>query len=114
MKILPLMLALCAGNIKEMREFLESSKYIDWDNHEVQKLTKSLSSGLSSEEEIAKNCFEWVRDNIKHSSDYKLNPVTCKASDVLKCQTGKWMDGAFFSAIAVHPTITCIGQGKQV
>ena len=29
-----------------------------------------------------------MRDEIKHSSDYQLNPVTCKASDVLKYQTG--------------------------
>jgi transglutaminase-like putative cysteine protease len=29
-----------------------------------------------------------VRDEIKHSSDYQLNPVTCKASEVLEYQTG--------------------------
>ena len=38
--------------------------------------------------DIAKSCFEWVRDEIKHSWDYKKNPVTCKASDVLKHGTG--------------------------
>ena len=32
--------------------------------------------------------FEWVRDNIKHSNDFKLNPVTCTASEVLKYKTG--------------------------
>ena len=71
-----------------MKKYLESSKYIDWNNSEIKELANFLSSDLSSEKEIAKNCFEWVRDNIKHSSDYKLNPVTCKASDVLKYQTG--------------------------
>jgi hypothetical protein len=29
-----------------------------------------------------------VRDDIRHSWDYKQNPVTCKASDVLKYRTG--------------------------
>jgi transglutaminase-like putative cysteine protease len=29
-----------------------------------------------------------VRDNIRHSWDYQLNPVTCKASDVLQHRTG--------------------------
>lgn len=32
---------------------------------------------------IAKRCFEWVRDEIKHSRDYGLQPVTCSASAVL-------------------------------
>jgi transglutaminase-like putative cysteine protease len=29
-----------------------------------------------------------VRDEIKHSVDYKMNPLTCRASDVLKYGTG--------------------------
>lgn len=33
-------------------------------------------------------CFEFVRDEIRHSSDFELNPVTCKASDVLRHGTG--------------------------
>lgn len=37
---------------------------------------------------ITKVCFEFVRDEIKHSWDYQLNPVTCRASDVLKHGTG--------------------------
>jgi transglutaminase-like putative cysteine protease len=71
-----------------MKKYLEVSKYIDWDNSEIISLAKSLSAGVSSVENITKNCFEWVRDNIKHSSDYKMNPVTCKASDVLIHKTG--------------------------
>jgi transglutaminase-like putative cysteine protease len=71
-----------------MKEYLQKSKYIDFDDAEVSKLAKSLSNGLASKEEIAKVCFEWVRDNIKHSVDFKLNPITCKASDVLKYKTG--------------------------
>ena len=71
-----------------MKKYLESSKYINWRNPEIKELAKFLSSGLLDEESISKNCFEWVRDNIRHSSDYKLNPVTCKASDVLIHKTG--------------------------
>jgi len=37
---------------------------------------------------IAKACFEWVRDNICHSFDFQMNPVTCRASDVLQHKTG--------------------------
>ena len=49
---------------------------------------KKLAEGSTSSEETARKCFEFVRDEIKHSWDYKLNPVTCKASDVLKYGTG--------------------------
>ncbi|MEL6456415.1 MAG: transglutaminase family protein, partial [Cyanobacteria bacterium J06623_5] len=37
---------------------------------------------------IARTCFEWVRDRIRHSYDYQLNPVTCRASEVLQHKTG--------------------------
>jgi hypothetical protein len=47
-----------------------------------------LAEGLFSDEDIARKCFIFVRDEIKHSLDFKLNPVTCKASDVLKYGTG--------------------------
>ncbi|VAW88452.1 Phosphonate ABC transporter phosphate-binding periplasmic component (TC 3.A.1.9.1) [hydrothermal vent metagenome] len=71
-----------------MEQYLEHSKYIDYENAKISALAKSLASNLNSKKEIAKVCFEWVRDNIKHSNDYKLNPVTCKASDVLNHKTG--------------------------
>ena len=74
--------------LRIMNEYLKSSKYIDHENSKITALAKSLSVGLTSQEEIAKACFEWVRDKIKHSVDFKLNPVTCKASDVLKHETG--------------------------
>jgi len=47
-----------------------------------------LASASKDKEEVAKICFEFVRDQIKHSLAYKLNPVTCKASEVLKHRTG--------------------------
>jgi len=71
-----------------MKNYLSASRYIDWESASIKSLAESLSSNDSSDEIIAKNCFEWVRDNIKHSSDYKMNPVTCKASDVLTHKTG--------------------------
>lgn len=49
---------------------------------------QSLSKGLSATEDVARVCFEFVRDEIKHSWDYEMNPVTCKASDVLQYGTG--------------------------
>ena len=49
---------------------------------------KTLAGEVSEPEEITRRCFEFVRDEIKHSWDYEQNPVTCKASDVLKHGTG--------------------------
>ena len=71
-----------------MDKYLATSHYIDWKDASITSLAASLSEGVVLQEIMAKNCFEWVRDNIKHSADYELNPVTCKASAVLKYRTG--------------------------
>lgn len=76
------------GFINNMKKYLEVSEYIDWDHPDIIKLANALSGDKRNELEITNRCFEWVRDNIKHSWDYKMNPVTCKASDVLKHGTG--------------------------
>ncbi|PLX79184.1 MAG: Cro/Cl family transcriptional regulator [Desulfuromonas sp.] len=71
-----------------MKRYLESSKHIDKDNPVVLAKAIELAAGLGSPEEIARRCFEFVRDEIKHSWDFRLNPVTCRASDVLSHGTG--------------------------
>jgi transglutaminase-like putative cysteine protease len=71
-----------------MKQYLESSEYIDWATPEVEAKAIQLAEGKSSEEEIAKACFEFVRDEIKHSWDHQLNPVASKASEVLEHKTG--------------------------
>ncbi len=71
-----------------MQKYLESNKYIDWATKKVLSQAKQLARGIYDKVEVAKACFEFVRDEIKHSGDYELNPVTCKASDVLKYGTG--------------------------
>ncbi len=70
------------------QEYLEATEIIDWQDPGILKLAQSLSLGKENPEGTAKACFEWVRDEIYHSSDYKMNPVTCIASDVLKFKTG--------------------------
>jgi len=71
-----------------MKKYLESTEYIDWENPDILICAKALAGSSSMQEDIARKCFEFVRDEIKHSWDYKLNPVTYKASDVLKHGTG--------------------------
>lgn len=71
-----------------MNDFVKPSKYIDSDHPAVVTKALELSNGTKDPVEVARKCFEFVRDEIKHSWDFQLNPVTCKASDVLKYGTG--------------------------
>jgi transglutaminase-like putative cysteine protease len=68
--------------------YLEATDVIDWRHSEVQALAKTLAQDASDPQEVAKRCFEWVRDEIKHSADFHLNPVTCSASQILQERTG--------------------------
>lgn len=68
--------------------FLSASKYVDFDDPVVAAKAAALAHSASSRTEIARRCFEFVRDEIKHSVDFMLGPITCKASDVLRHGTG--------------------------
>jgi transglutaminase-like putative cysteine protease len=71
-----------------MQRFLESSTYINWKSEAILQEAARLGRENHSEIALVKACFEFVRDEIRHSLDYQLNPVTCKASDVLNEGTG--------------------------
>ena len=71
-----------------LSNYLASSTYIDWQEPNVLAKAEQLAASCDNEESLVKACFEFVRDHIKHSADYRLNPVTCKASEVLTQATG--------------------------
>ena len=71
-----------------MNEFLKESELVNYSDVSIQSLASKLSNGLFLDEDIAKVCFLYVRDEINHSGDFKDNITTCKASDVLKHKTG--------------------------
>jgi transglutaminase-like putative cysteine protease len=71
-----------------MKKYLKNSHYIDFADSEIAERAAVLARGSLSEEELVEHCFLFVRDQIKHSWDFKLNPVTCRASDVLRHGTG--------------------------
>ena len=50
----------------------------------------TLAESLADDDPVvtAERCFHFVRDQIRHSGDHQLNPVTCRASDVLAHRTG--------------------------
>jgi len=74
--------------IHASKHYLANSEYIDWQHPLVSEKALELAKNCPNDEAVAKRCFEFVRDNIKHSWDYRQNPVTCKASDVLIHNTG--------------------------
>lgn len=71
-----------------MDAYLSASTYIDYEHPLVLAKAHQLANGLTDDLEIAKRCFHFVRDAIRHSWDYRQNPVTCRASDVLMHGTG--------------------------
>ncbi|MBN4050628.1 transglutaminase family protein, partial [Gammaproteobacteria bacterium AH-315-M22] len=71
-----------------MKKYLASSKHIDWHTPEILVKAKELATGIENKQAIAKVCFEFVRDEIKHSQDYQLDLISCKASDVLHYGAG--------------------------
>ncbi|NEQ27241.1 MAG: transglutaminase family protein, partial [Microcoleus sp. SIO2G3] len=71
-----------------MQPYLQASEIIDWHHPAVAELAQTIAAKQQTPIAIAQACFEWVRDEIRHSSDYSLNPVTCSASEVLEYKTG--------------------------
>lgn len=71
-----------------MNTYLESSDCIDWRHPLVSAKAGELAAGADDPVEIARRCFRFVRDEIRHSWDYRLNPVTCRASEALAHGTG--------------------------
>lgn len=71
-----------------MQAFLQTSHYLDFDHPLVAATAARLAVRQESEEAVVRRCFEFVRDGIAHSWDFKRNPVTVKASEALEQGTG--------------------------
>jgi len=71
-----------------MQQYLQATEIINWQRPALLVKAQELAAGLNDKTEIARRCFEFVRDQIRHSWDYRQNPVTCVASEVLLQGTG--------------------------
>ncbi len=77
-----------------MMPFVDPSQYsrdtdiIDFSHPAVSAKAKELGAGLSDNTAISKRCFEWVRDQVRHSGEHDCKVVTCTASEVLEHRTG--------------------------
>ena len=68
--------------------YLQPSEAIDSHHPQIVAQAKQLAAHRQGSTAIAQACYEWVRDEIRHSFDYQINPVTWRASDVLRYKTG--------------------------
>lgn len=76
------------GCCMNLDRYLAATDIINWQHPAVLAKAQELAAGLADTTEIARRCFEFVRDQIRHSWDFRQNPVTCKASEVLEQATG--------------------------
>lgn len=59
-----------------MKVYLQASEYIDSNHLAILTKAAELARGATEDQEIAVNCFEFVRDAIRHNWDWQQNPVT--------------------------------------
>ena len=71
-----------------MQAYLQPTPIIDWQHPDILAAAADLKCRSGARFGTVRNSFEFVRDEIRHSGDFALNPVTCKASDVLEAGTG--------------------------
>lgn len=79
--------AVTLKSMDDMQKYLTPGEFIDSDHPTI--VAKAAALAVRGDEiETARRCFEFVRDEIQHSLDFRRNPIVCKASDVLRHGTG--------------------------
>ena len=71
-----------------MKKYLQETDIINYSDKTVSFLAAKLAAGCDSDKAIARNCFVFVRDAIRHSGDSRDDITTVKASEVLAYRTG--------------------------
>ena len=91
-----------------LSQYLENSKYIDFDNAEVRRKARELRNVSSTEIELIQSTYYFVRDEIKHSWDVQDKRVTVSASDVLREGVGIcWAKSNLFAALLRANGVPC-------
>ena len=68
--------------------FLETTAVIDWHDPAVSAAARRLRGTDGDAVSMSRRCFEFVRDEIKHTQDHRLSVVTLRASEVLAAGSG--------------------------
>lgn len=75
-------------SVVQSAAYLASTDVVDWYHADVRTLAWCLAGGERDVVEVARRCFEWVRDEVRHSVDAADSIVTGTASEVLAQRTG--------------------------
>ena len=75
-----------------LNDYLQSSFIVDFEHPSILAKAKELKGNSNSDVEIAKSCFTFVRDHIRHTGDHKDAIITCKA----KFLREEFLHGTFF------------------
>ena len=71
-----------------MNEFLQPTAIIDSTAPAIVAAAAAIAGDAANDEQVARRCFLWVRDSVRHSVDHRVPVVTCKASEVLEHRAG--------------------------
>ncbi len=77
-----------ALTVNHYKDYLKETDVIDYKNPDIMNLAKALQRDSENTVDLVKKCFEYVRDEIKHSADIDGKVVTCKASEVYRHKEG--------------------------
>ena len=66
------------------QHYLAASTVVDYRHPQVWQQAQALAQGAPDTLQVARRCFEFVRDGIAHSFDIDSGPVSCSASEVLR------------------------------
>ena len=72
----------------EKKKYLKNTDIINWQHPAIRECSEKIISNCKSDMEYIQKTFEYVRDKIQHSWDFKAQIVTCIASEVLENKTG--------------------------
>ncbi len=83
-----------------MEEYLIETPSIDYMNFHIQEMVQELKNQSDDNLDYIKRCYIFVRDEILHSWDIKIEVVSRTASDVLKNKTGIcWTKSCLLAAL---------------
>jgi transglutaminase-like putative cysteine protease len=73
--------------MERSHDFLQATDIVDYEDAAIASLAAELGHDANQSTIVAR-CFDWVRDNVRHSIDHNDRYVTISASDVLRNRTG--------------------------
>ena len=83
-----------------MKEYLDETKSIDYNNPHIQEKVQELKSKSSDDADYIKRAYIFVKDEIPHSWDIQTNIVSRTASDALINETGIcWAKSCLLAAL---------------